>query len=292
MPKIGLSSYSLARAVGSGEMTFCDSIRWAAENGAEHIEIVPIAFDLTKDTQLLHEIIRTAEECGITISNYSIGANFTSEDNAALRAEIERVKREVDVAAALGARFMRHDVASFGGSYENNHIQRFFKLLPQLAAGAAEVAEYAKQYSITTSVENHGWFMNGSERLITMVETVARDNFRLTMDIGNFICVDETPEIAVRRCLPYASVVHFKDFYMRRQPVEQLNLGADCWFPSQFGTALCGAVVGWGDLQIPQIARQIREGGFDGFISLEFEGAEDCRLGAKAGLAILKQLFA
>ena len=41
MLKIGLSSYSLARAP---EMDIVSALRFAAENGAEHMEIVPGSF--------------------------------------------------------------------------------------------------------------------------------------------------------------------------------------------------------------------------------------------------------
>ena len=39
--KFGLSSYSLQEALRSGEMTILDVIRWAADHGSEHIEMVP-----------------------------------------------------------------------------------------------------------------------------------------------------------------------------------------------------------------------------------------------------------
>ena len=35
---------------------------------------------------------------------------------------------------------------------------------------AAEVADYAARYGITTMVENHGFFVNGSDRIIRLVE--------------------------------------------------------------------------------------------------------------------------
>lgn len=291
--KIGLSSYSLSGAMNRGEMDILGVIRWCAEAGAEQIELVPLGnFAPSKDEALCKEIVRTAEDAGIELGNYSIGGSLMSRDANELRAEIERIKREVDAAASMEIRNFRTDVASFGGSFEQNNIASFMQLLPQLTAGAAEIADYAAQYGITVNIENHGWFMNGSERVRMLVEGVARKNYGLQLDVGNFVCVDEDPVIAVKRTLSLANVVHFKDFYIRRnQTVETLNAGGGCWFPSQFGTALQGSVVGWGDVDVYTIADLIRESGFDGVVSLEFEGAEECKMASKAGLTILKKLL-
>ena len=290
--KIGLSSYSLSGAMSRGEMDILQVIRWCAENGAEQIELVPLGgLEPSKDPSLCREIVRTAQDAGIELGNYSVGGNFMGDDEKTLRAELDRIKHEVDTAASMGIRNFRTDVAHFGGSFEQNTISSFRKLLPQLAAAAAAIADHAVQYGITVNIENHGWFMNGSERVRMMVEGVARKNYGLQLDVGNFVCVDEDPVIAVRRSLPITNVVHFKDFYLRRQPVDLLNMGGGCWFPSQFGTALQGSVVGWGDVDVFTIARLVRESGFDGIVSLEFEGAEECKMASKAGLTILKKLL-
>ena len=105
--KIGLTTYSLSRLVSKGEFTLCDIIRWGAENGAEHIEIAPGKECLAENAALCAEIRKTASDCGVDLSSYTIGANFIQPDEEAFRKEIERVKREVDVAARLGVTRMR-----------------------------------------------------------------------------------------------------------------------------------------------------------------------------------------
>ena len=39
--KIGLSSYSLSRAIGSGQLGILEAIDWIANAGGEHMEVVP-----------------------------------------------------------------------------------------------------------------------------------------------------------------------------------------------------------------------------------------------------------
>src|SRR5690554_3268938 len=109
--KLGVSSYSLVRAILAGDLTILDAIDWVVEHGGEHIEIVPIGFDLIADRQLAGQIREKAASVGIDVSNYAIGANFLKDSVQEFNAEIAQVKQHVDIAAELGVRLMRHDVA-------------------------------------------------------------------------------------------------------------------------------------------------------------------------------------
>ncbi|MBO1914269.1 TIM barrel protein, partial [Microvirga sp. 3-52] len=104
------------------------------------------------------------------------------------QAEIVRVKKEVDIANQLGIKFMRHDVAS--RPIPETTIQQFEADLPQLIEACREIADYANQYGIITSVENHGYYIQASDRVQSLVSHVDRPNFKTTLDIGNFLCVD------------------------------------------------------------------------------------------------------
>ncbi|MBW5448201.1 hypothetical protein GE107_19295 [Cohnella sp. CFH 77786] len=93
-----------------------------------------------------------------------------------------------------------------------------------------------------------------------LIHETGRENVRTTLDIGNFLCVDEESTVGVRNNLPYASMVHIKDFY--RRPSYQ-NPG-EGWFRSSGGQYLRGAVAGQGDIDMGQVLRLIRESGCDG----------------------------
>ncbi len=180
---------------------------------------------------------------------------------------------------------MRHDVCYRGP--DKNSLEQFEKDLTAAVAPCREVADYAAKFGITTSLENHGYHFQGSERVQRLVRLVNRDNFRTTMDIGNFVCVDEDPLSAVMNNIGIASFIHFKDFYIR-----DFVAVPQGWFRSSHGRYLRGAITGCGDLDLPRIAKVIREAHYDGFISVEYEGCEDCKEGAKLSLANVKALFA
>jgi len=283
--KLGVSSYSFLPAIKSGEMSIFDVMDWIKENGGEHIEMVPIGFTLDDNQELVEEIRTKAASLRLDISNYAIGANFMDKTEKDYRAEIERVKKQVDIAHELGTKNMRHDVASRNPSEAT--IIQFQKDLPAIVNACKEIADYAAQYGITTSVENHGYHVQHADRVHQIVDLVDKENFKTTLDIGNFLCVDEDPLSAVKRNITIASMVHFKDFYVR--PYDH-NPGRG-WFSSAAGNYLRGAIVGQGDIHIPHVMKAVKESSYDGYLSLEFEGMEDCRMGIQIGLENMKRIW-
>lgn len=281
--KLGISTYSLYQAYQAGEMSVTDIIAYIAEIGAEHVEIVPLGYNLVEQPELIQQIKQQAAASGIEISNYAIGANFAHLNDEAYAQEIARVKQEVDVAAALGAKRMRHDVASSSDLSIGNFLQQ----LPHLAEACREIADYAKQYGIITSVENHGYFLQQSDRVQALVKTVDHENFRTTLDIGNFLCADEPSLVAVKNNIPLASMVHVKDFLYR----PAAKMPGEGWFNTSNGNWLRGTIVGHGDIDIPQVLTIIKQSGYDGYISIEFEGMEECKRASKLGLEYVKRVW-
>lgn len=272
--KLGISSYSLFQAMHAGRMNLEEVIEWVAEIGGKHIEIVPgLGFDFNEDPELEAKIIEKASSVGIDISNYAIGANFITETEEQYEAEISRIISEVDRVHRLGAKLMRHDVAS----RPDTSIANFNADLEKVAAACRRIADYAKQYDITTSVENHGFYVQASDRVQALIHAVDRPNFMTTLDVGNFVCVDENPFAAVKNNLKYASMVHIKDFYIRpsyRNPGEG-------WFTSASGNYLRGAIAGQGDIDLYEILRIVKQSGYDGYMSIEYEGMEECTKGTQ-----------
>ncbi|MFD0589901.1 sugar phosphate isomerase/epimerase family protein [Paenibacillus sp. GCM10027627] len=281
--KLGISTYSLHQAVAAGEMSVTDVIDFIASIGADHAEIVPIGYSLPDHPGLVDDIRNAAERGRIELSGYAVGANFAGLDEEGFARELERLKREVDACAALGITRMRHDVASS----EDRSIGNFLAELPKLTEACRIIADYAAGYGITTSVENHGYFVQHSDRVQALVHAVGRDNFRTTLDVGNFLCVDEDPPTAVAKNVGLASMVHLKDFYFRpanRYPGEG-------WFNTAGGNWLRGAIVGQGDIDIPRVLRTVKDSGYDGYLSIEFEGMEECRSATKMAFEYVKRLW-
>ncbi|MFC5652336.1 sugar phosphate isomerase/epimerase family protein [Paenibacillus solisilvae] len=286
--KIGLSTYSLLAAIKAGEMTVLDAIDWIADNGGEHMEIVPYGFTLVDNPELADAVREKAKERGIELSNYSMPANFVQETDELFEREVARVCEHVDLVHRLGMKHMRHDVTAFTIPQELMTIGWFDAHLHQMVKGSQLVADYAAARGITTTIENHGFSAQASDRVQRVLQGVNRPNFKTTLDVGNFLCVDEDPIIGVMNNLPYASLVHFKDFYIR--PYDQ-NPGGECWFRTSHGNYMRGAIVGHGDLPIRRIIKLIKDSGYDGYITIEFEGIEECRSASRIAMDNVRRLW-
>lgn len=286
--KIGLSTYSLLNELKSESMTVLDAIQWIADNGGEHMEIVPYGFTLVDQPELADAVREKAAAAGIELSNYSMPANFVQETEEAFDEEVRRVMAHVDLVRRLGIRHMRHDVTAFRLAPEQMTIAWFEESLPLMVKGSRLIADYAARYGITTTIENHGFSVQASDRVQRVLQAVDRPNFKTTLDIGNFLCTDENPMIGVMKNLPYTSLIHIKDFYIR--PYDEPP-GDGIWFRSAGGYYLRGAIVGHGDLDMRRIIRLIKQSGYDGYLTVEFEGMEDCLAASRIGMDNLRRLW-
>ncbi|WP_373229833.1 sugar phosphate isomerase/epimerase family protein [Cohnella sp.] len=286
--KIGLSTYSLLDTLKAGEMTVLDVIQWIADNGGEHMEIVPYGFTLVDNPELADAVREKAKSAGIELSNYSMPANFVQETEELFQQEVERVKLHVDLVARMGMKHMRHDVTAFTIPKDQMTIAWFEQHLPLMARGSRLITDYAAQSGIVTTLENHGFSAQASDRVQRVLQYVDHPNFRTTLDIGNFMCVDENPIIGVMNNLSYASLIHIKDFYFR--PYDE-SPGEAGWFRTSHGNYLRGAIVGHGDVDIRRIIKLIKASGYDSYLTVEFEGMEDCRSGSKIGMDNLRRFW-
>jgi sugar phosphate isomerase/epimerase len=280
--KLGISSYCLDRLIKRGQLTIESAIEWAARSGAECMELVPFSFSFETDAgeidqEAIRAIRRRAADAGVELVNYSVLADLCADDPPERAASIKRVKRHIDIAAELGLPRMRHDVSGFRRPRGDNGVADFERLLPLIADGAGELADYAATRGVTTMIENHGFFANGCDRVERILLAVNRANYALLLDTGNVACVDEDPEAAAIRLVRYANMIHLKDFYIRRrEPGDATEFDcAGSWFRSMAGRYLRGSILNQGDLDVPAILKTVKDSGYDGPIAIEFEGMED-----------------
>jgi len=295
MPKFGASLYCISRLIRSGEITPEQGVEWLCENGAEVIEIVPFGFDPLEDKGVAARMKAAAGKHGIPIDNYSLNANFLQITSEEWAAEITRVKAHIDVAHEMGAVTVRCDCSAYRRAAEENQIEVFYEELPMIVKSFETLCEYAKPLGITILIENHGFHVNGADRVRHVLVSVKADNFGHQLDVGNYICVDDKPEVATRKMMPFATTVHMKDFYVRNpkhDPGDATQF--DCsgaWFRSTGGQYLRGAITGQGDLDMYDIIRTVKSSGFDGNIFIEYEGMEDCYYGTKVSLDNVKRIY-
>ena len=283
--KIGVSSYSYSRLVRSGAMKQIDIIAKTKEIGFDVIEfsVLSVPEGVSK-LDYARQLRAEADRVGLPIANYTIGANFLTEGG--WEKEVERLmKEELEVARIFGVKGMRHD-ATPGFPASHTGPRSFDAALPTLAKCCRMVTEHAATLGIRTMVENHGFFCQDSERVEKLITAVNHPNFGHLVDMGNFLCADEAPELAIGRSMPHAFHVHAKDFHVKSGMLPNPGEG---WFRSRAGNFLRGSIIGHGDVPILQCLRVMKSANYDGVLSIEFEGMEDVLEGIRIGHANLRR---
>ena len=282
--KIGVSSYSFSRILSYGKHTYediCDIAKRLGYDGIEFIGLENCGWGIVGDEIEIAKKIRAhCEKIGLEIVAYTVGANFLSDD---IDAEVARVNHCVDVCHALGAPLMRHDVAS---KLRTSHLYSYRDAIEEMVPYIREVTEYAARLGIRTCTENHGFIFQYPERVEELILAVDRENYGWLCDMGNFLCTDCDPVESVRIAAPHAFHVHAKDF---------LYKSGDCRMPAGYqivtsgGNYLRGTVVGHGDVPVVQCINILKRAGYDGYVSLEFEGPEDNLYALEMGLKNLRE---
>lgn len=274
--KVGVSSYSFgkyAAATGASLFDLCDK---AKEIGFDGIEFTDLKVE--DPIKLANELRAHCEKIGLEITAYAIGANFLSENP---EAEVARVCSEVDVCAALGAKLMRHDVCY---KLPKEHLYSWRDAAEQMAPLIRRVTEYAESKGIRTCTENHGYIFQDPARVEALILKVGHPNYGWLCDMGNFMCADADPVKSVTIAAPYAFHVHAKDFLYKA--------GGECpdgFFTTSGKNWLRGTALGHGVVPVDQCIRILKAADYDGWLSLEFEGMEDCITAIEVGYRYLRK---
>lgn len=285
--KLGISSYSYYNYMEKTGADYFAIAEIAKEQGFDGIEFLPLA-KREEDASVLDTAHALRDHCanlGIEICAYTVKADFLNGIDVPPADEPARVMACVDVCKALGAKVMRHD-AVWGMP---KGMRSWRDAIEQIAPAIRQVAVYAQSQEVTTCTENHGFLFQDSKRVEELILAVNHPNFGWLVDMGNFACVDERSDYAVGVAAPYAVHVHAKDFLTKSGDATDPGRG---WFRTRGGNYLRGTIAGHGSIPIKQCVEILRRAGYDGWLSLEFEGMEENLAATQAGLDFLRRVTA
>ncbi len=285
--KISVTTYSFHGLISEDKLGMKGVIAKIKEFGADAIEYSLADRPHDEYMEYAKRANALAGEAGIDSACFAVGADFLNGSGGNLKDEIKRVQGLVDVAEALGVKVMRHDTA-YGFAPSVRSARSFDCALPRIIEGCREVTKYAEQKGIVTCTENHGYFAQDAERVEKIIAGVAEDNFGSLVDFGNFLCADGDPAKSVGLLAQYARHAHAKDFYYKPGYLD--DPGA-MWFQTRGGNYLKGAIIGHGVVPVKQCLRLLKKSGYDGFVTVEYEGHEDTLTGIKVGIDNLKRFM-
>jgi len=255
--KLSVSMYCYVRAVKAGQLDLVGFVKEAARIGADGVELLDFFYqDPVSERGPLKECL---QEQGLPCPVFSVANNFVKPSAEERAAQVDRIRFGVDEAVFFGARTVRvfaGDVTP-GVSFEDARTW--------IVEGLSEAADYAHDRGVRLALENHGKLAGRSDQVKGLIEDVraktGHDALGANPDTGNFMLVDQDSVEAVAELSGVAAMVHFKDFATGDGP-----------FVSLAGQTFRGTVIGDGEVDLPGCVAALRQGGFDGWLSLEYEG--------------------
>ncbi|MBS1713922.1 MAG: sugar phosphate isomerase/epimerase [Armatimonadetes bacterium] len=258
--KLAVSMWCYVRAVKGGRLDLCGFVREAARIGADGVELLDFFYQDAREER--PRVFEALSEAGLPCPIFSVANNFVKTTAQERAEQTDRIRFGVDEAVYYGASTVR----VFAGDAAEGVT--FDDARTWIVDGLAEAADYARDKGVRLALENHGRLAGQSGQVRGLIEEVrsktGHDALGANPDTGNFLLVGQDPVQAVAELAGTAAMVHFKDF-----------APGDGHYVSSAGTRFQGTVIGEGTVDLGGCVAALRAGGFEGWMSLEYEGDGD-----------------
>jgi sugar phosphate isomerase/epimerase len=271
---IGTSTYSFWQFKNEPWRSVEKCVNAAAEMGFDAVEI--LHKQMTDESNAaLQKIKRTAFLNGLCLNGFSTHQSFLYPDKAERQKNVDLTIKQIELAYAMGIGTMRVNTGTWRTSKNfdelmaNKGIEPPIKgytdedAYPWVIDGFAACLKAAEKCGVTLGLENHWGLGRTPEGVNRIVDAIKSPWLRVTLDTGNFLedPYDKLKQIADKTCL-----IQTKTYY-----------GGGLWYTL--------------DLDYDRIAKIMRDAGYQGWISLEFEGKEDPKIAVPKSLALLRKAF-
>jgi sugar phosphate isomerase/epimerase len=273
---IGVSTYSFWQFRGE-RLSIAACIDKAAAMGFDGVEILHVQMR-DESNAALQKLKRQAHALGLALMGFSTHQGFVSPDPEIRQANVEKTLGQIELAYRLGIPTMRINTGRWGTTRSFDALMAQKGIEPPLPGHTDEEAfgwvqaaiekllPRAEQCGVALGLENHWGLGRTAAGVLRIVEAIKSPWLQMTLDTGNFLEHSyEQMEAMASSPVPIA-LVQAKTYF-----------GGGRWY------AL--------DLDYGRIAAMLRKHGYQGWISLEFEGNEDAATGVPKSLALLRQHF-
>lgn len=248
----GCCAYSYSSYLKKGQMTMEEFILKGVALGVQGVDMTTYWLK-SSDTAYLAGLRRFAYRNGMPFSGAAIGTDMCQPDAAKRRDELEKIRKWVDATEILGASHLR----VFGGevpagSTEEQGIQWVVETMKP-------ACDYAAQKGVIIGIESHGGITSKATNIVSILRQVDSPFAGCNLDIANF---QENPYEQIEACLPYATHAHVRDFYGESKK----------------------------PLDLDRVWQLFVKAGYRGYMSAEYEGAEDSMTGVPKLIEKIKVL--
>lgn len=252
--QVACSSQSYDDVLREGRWSLVDWLRFAAEElGLSAVELEDKHIGAPHGGGV-EAVASAAASYGLAIVNVAFMNNFGVADDAGRSAEEARTREWMGAAQRLGSRFLR----TFAGWPEGDRAARWAAMIAALRS----VCRDAERRGVRMVMENHnhGGFVQTAADLTAILAQVGSPALGLLLDTGNYLDGLASIKATVAR----AWHVHAKF----------TRVGSDGRDPG---------------IDHDAILALLREAGYGGWISVEYEGAEPSRTAVPRALAYLRR---
>jgi sugar phosphate isomerase/epimerase len=256
--KLSLAAYSFRQALDlkNLSMTLFDFIDLAAGLPLDAVELTSYYFAEESDAYL-DKLKAHAAAKKIAISGVPVGNNFCLRDDAARKAEVEKVKTWTRHAARLGAPTVRIFAGNLSKGDTLEQAQK------RVVAAMEECCAVAEKLGVILALENHGGITATPEQLLALVKPIKSPALGVNIDTGNFHTADPYADVA--KIAPYGVVCQLKTEVSPNNKKEPADLG--------------------------RMVQILKDANFHGFVALEYEAKEDPRVAVPRHVKELRRLI-
>ncbi|WP_193214029.1 sugar phosphate isomerase/epimerase family protein [Luteolibacter marinus] len=273
--RIGVSSYSFwgFRREELRDIPTC--LDHAARMGFDGFEVLQRQL-VSTDNSELQKIKRHAFVNGLDLMGYSTHQGFLSPEKEKRDAQIQHTIDCIEQAYALGIPTMRVNSGTWGTSKDFDDLMAKRGIEEPLEGYTEEdaygwviesyrkILPVAERCGVILGLENHWGLGVTPEGVKRVVDAIDSPWLRVTLDTGNFL---EDPYARLAQLAPDTVLLQAKTYF-----------GGGVWYTL--------------DLDYPRIAGILKDAGFRGYVSLEFEGKENPLTAIPKSLDLLRAAFA
>jgi sugar phosphate isomerase/epimerase len=242
---IGCCAYSFRKYLQAAKMTMEDFIRKGVELRCDGVDMTAYWWKSTEPAYLV-SLRHLAFKSGMPFSGAACGSSMVQADAAKRAQVLEEIKKWVDATDVLGAPHLR----IFAGKLPPGATDR--QGMDWCVEIMKPACDYAGKKGITLGVEDHDGVTQSADVCLELMHRVDSPYAGINLDISNFVASsDEDQYRQIEACIPYATHTHIRDRF------------GDSGHP----------------IDLERVWRLFAEGGFKGYMSVEYEGEEDAMTG-------------
>lgn len=240
----GCCAYSYRKYLKSGQMSMQDFIREMDKIGSVGADMTVYWFKST-DPAYLDDLRHLAFEKGVPFSGAACGSSMIQASAEKRRQVLADIKKWVDVTDRLGASHLR----VFGGELpKGTSVKQGTDWVVETMKPACD---YAGKKGITLGIEDHSGVTQNADVCLEIMHRVNSPYAGINLDITHFIpTASEDPYAQIKACVPYATHTHIRDHFDDRTPID-----------------------------LDRVWKIFHDGGYKGFMSVEYEGGKEARAG-------------